>query len=171
MVWHFLLNSKYTSRNHFQSVQQATEWQNAVGSTGLSVIGDFMDPMDFDNTEAHQNAMNNLLEHDQYVYLKTKDVEENGKLVVCDIYSYAKGIQVKQAGHYCGPLIIFMMAQCWLDLKALLRCPVSFPLTSSCLLCLLSVPLWWATLVCTKINYSQSTGTLCSLALGQQIHH
>ena len=120
VVRHFLSNSKYTPRNHFQSVQRATEWRSAVGSTGLSVVGDFLDSMDFDTTEARRNAANDLLEHDRYVYLKTKDVEENGKpvvCVICYICSYAKGIQVKRAGRYRGPLIVFTMAQCWVDFE------------------------------------------------------
>ncbi len=68
--------------NYSQSIQRVTEWQNSIGSTGLSVVGDFMDTLGLDTTEARQEAANQLLDNDRYVYLKTKDVVENGEQVV-----------------------------------------------------------------------------------------
>jgi hypothetical protein len=42
-----------------------------------------MDTMNLETTEARQEAANELLDNDRYVYLKTKDVVENGNTVVC----------------------------------------------------------------------------------------
>ena len=42
-----------------------------------------MDTMNLETTEARQEAANELLNNDRYVYLKTKDVVENGNTVVC----------------------------------------------------------------------------------------
>ena len=42
-----------------------------------------MDTMNLETTEAPQEAASELLDNDQYVYLKTKDVVENGNTVVC----------------------------------------------------------------------------------------
>ena len=39
--------------------------------------------MNLETTEAHQEAASKLLDNDWYVYLKTKDVVENGNTVVC----------------------------------------------------------------------------------------
>ncbi len=44
-----------------------------------------MDTLGLDTTEACQEAANQLLDNDQYVYLKTKDIEENGEQVVCKL--------------------------------------------------------------------------------------
>ena len=41
-----------------------------------------MDTLGLDTTEARQEATNQLLDNDRYVYLKTKDVVENGEQVV-----------------------------------------------------------------------------------------
>jgi hypothetical protein len=92
VVRQLVLNSeKYT--HDFQSVQRATEWQNTVGSTGLSVIGDFLAMTKENTTEARRNAAIQSLDNDRYVYLKTKDVVEKGVpavRVICYIYPYAK---------------------------------------------------------------------------------
>ena len=42
-----------------------------------------MDTMNLETTEARQEAASELLDNDRYVYLKTKDVVENGNTVVC----------------------------------------------------------------------------------------
>ena len=42
-----------------------------------------MDTMNLETTEARQEAANELLDNDRYVYLKTKDIVENGNTVVC----------------------------------------------------------------------------------------
>jgi hypothetical protein len=80
VVRQLILNSKYT--DDFQAVQRATEWRNAVGSTGLSVVGDFMDKLNLDTTKDRCEAANELLDHERYVYFKTKDVEANNETVV-----------------------------------------------------------------------------------------
>ncbi len=41
-----------------------------------------MDTLGLDTTEARQEAANQLLDNDWYVYLKTKDVVENREQVV-----------------------------------------------------------------------------------------
>jgi hypothetical protein len=41
-----------------------------------------MDSMGMDTTEDRREAAQDLLDHDQYVYLKTKKVVENGKPAV-----------------------------------------------------------------------------------------
>ncbi|KAH8985512.1 hypothetical protein EDB86DRAFT_2833094 [Lactarius hatsudake] len=46
---------------HEVSVQRATEWQNAIGATGLSIVGDFMDSTGLDTTEARREAADQLL--------------------------------------------------------------------------------------------------------------
>ncbi|KAH8997212.1 hypothetical protein EDB86DRAFT_3076798 [Lactarius hatsudake] len=46
---------------HEVSVQRATEWRNAIGATGLSVVGDFMDSTGLDTTEARREAADQLL--------------------------------------------------------------------------------------------------------------
>ena len=42
-----------------------------------------MDTMNLETTEARQEATSELLDNDRYVYLKTKDIVENGNTVVC----------------------------------------------------------------------------------------
>ncbi|KAH9023365.1 hypothetical protein EDB84DRAFT_1440984 [Lactarius hengduanensis] len=90
---------------HEVSVQRATEWRNAIGATGLSVVGDFMDSTGLNTTEAHQEAADQLLADERYIYLKTKDVVEDGVPAV------------KRAGRYRGPLIVLTLAQCWIDFE------------------------------------------------------
>ncbi len=81
VVWECIIALKHT--NNSQSIQRVTEWRNLIGSTGLSIVGDFMDTLGLDTTEACQEATNQLLDNDWYIYLKTKDIVENGKQVVC----------------------------------------------------------------------------------------
>ncbi|KAH9042281.1 hypothetical protein EDB85DRAFT_1840247, partial [Lactarius pseudohatsudake] len=88
---------------HEVAVQRATEWRNAVGSTGLSVVGDFMDSTGLDTTEARREAAEQLLSNEWYVYLKTKDV--------------------KRAGRYRGPLVTHTLAQCWIDFEGSVEVP------------------------------------------------
>ncbi|KAH9021770.1 hypothetical protein EDB85DRAFT_2152145 [Lactarius pseudohatsudake] len=90
---------------HEVSVQRATEWRNAIGATGLSVVGDFMDSTGLNTTEARREAADQLLADERYVYLKTKDVVEDGVPAV------------KRAGRYRGPLIVLTLAQCWIDFE------------------------------------------------------
>ncbi|KAH8984070.1 hypothetical protein EDB86DRAFT_3084773 [Lactarius hatsudake] len=90
---------------HEVSVQRATEWRNAIGATGLSVVGDFMDSTGLDTTEARREAADQLLADERYVYLKTKDVVEDGVPAV------------KRAGRYRGPLVVLTLAQCWIDFE------------------------------------------------------
>ena len=66
----------------FQSAQRATEWRNAVGSTGLSIVSDFLTRMKVNTSDACRDAANQCLNNDWYVYLKTKDVMEKGVPVV-----------------------------------------------------------------------------------------
>ena len=80
----------------------------------------------------------------------------------------AKGMQVKRAGCYRGLLIVYTVAQCWVDFEGSIEVPGfvyfnDFPLALSAT----SV----SSLVCTIIGYSWSIGASCSLALGQWIHH
>ncbi|KAH9021448.1 hypothetical protein EDB85DRAFT_1895658 [Lactarius pseudohatsudake] len=65
---------------HEVSVQRATEWRNAIGATRLSIVqvGDFMDSTGLNTTEARWEAVDQLLADERYVYLKTKDVVEDG---------------------------------------------------------------------------------------------
>ncbi|KAH9022626.1 hypothetical protein EDB85DRAFT_1895155 [Lactarius pseudohatsudake] len=90
---------------HEVSVQRATEWRNAIGATRLSVVGDFMDSTGLNTTEARREAADQLLADERYVYLKTKDVVEDGVPAV------------KRAGRYRGPLIVLTLAQCWIDFE------------------------------------------------------
>jgi hypothetical protein len=124
VVWQLVMTLKCT--NYSQSVQRASEWRNSVGSTGLSVVGDFMETMGLDTTEARQEAASQLLDNDRYVYLKTKDVVENGVLVVRKIFYIclsAERAQVKRAGRYRGPLVVYTMAQCWVDFEGSVDVP------------------------------------------------
>ncbi|KAH9014676.1 hypothetical protein EDB84DRAFT_1277593 [Lactarius hengduanensis] len=93
---------------HEVSVQRATEWRNAIGATGLSVVGDFMDSTGLNTTEARREAADQLLADERYVYLKTKDVVEDG---------------VKRAGRYRGPLVVLTLAQCWIDFEGSVEVP------------------------------------------------
>jgi hypothetical protein len=72
-----------TSINYPQAIQRLTEWCNSVGSNGLTIVGDFMDTTGLDTTEACQEAAEQLLEENRYVYVKTRDVIEDQEVVVC----------------------------------------------------------------------------------------
>ncbi|KAH9006194.1 hypothetical protein EDB86DRAFT_3070212 [Lactarius hatsudake] len=96
---------------HEVSAQRATEWRNAIGATGLSVVGDFMDSTGLDTTKARREAADQLLADEWYVYLKTKDVVEDGVPAV------------KRAGCYRGPLVVLMLAQCWIDFEGSVKVP------------------------------------------------
>ncbi|KAH9010527.1 hypothetical protein EDB84DRAFT_1583677 [Lactarius hengduanensis] len=133
---------------HEVAVQRATEWRNAVGSTGLSVVGDFMDSTGLDTTEARREAAEQLLSNERYVYLKTKDVVEDGMATV------------KRAGRYRGPLVTHTLAQCWIDFEGSVEVPGyvdddDFPY-AALVLCATSVhrALWlWANGYISKESY------------------
>jgi hypothetical protein len=85
-----------------------------------------MDMMGLDTTEARQEAASQLLDNDRYVYLKTKDVVENGAPVVRKIFYICLSVertQVKHAGRYRGPLVVYTMAQCWVDFEGSVDVP------------------------------------------------
>ncbi|KAH9021374.1 hypothetical protein EDB84DRAFT_1565350 [Lactarius hengduanensis] len=133
---------------HEVAVQRATEWRNAVGSTGLSVVGDFMDSTGLDTTEARREAAEQLLSNERYIYLKTKDVVEDGMATV------------KRAGRYRGPLVTHTLAQCWIDFEGSVEVPGyvdddNFPY-AALVLCATSVhrALWlWANRYISKESY------------------
>ncbi|KAH9013473.1 hypothetical protein EDB85DRAFT_2158167 [Lactarius pseudohatsudake] len=133
---------------HEVAVQRATEWRNAVGSTGLSVVGDLMDSTGLDTTEARREAAEQLLSNERYVYLKTKDVVEDGMAMV------------KRAGRYRGPLVTHTLAQCWIDFEGSVEVPGyvdndNFPY-AALVLCATSVhrALWlWANGYISKESY------------------
>ncbi|KAH9030721.1 hypothetical protein EDB84DRAFT_1439057 [Lactarius hengduanensis] len=122
--------------------------QNAVGSTGLSVVGDFMDSTGLDTTEARREAAEQLLSNERYIYLKTKDVVEDGMATV------------KRAGRYRGPLVTHTLAQCWIDFEGSVEVPGyvdddDFPY-AALVLCATSVhrALWlWANGYISKESY------------------
>jgi len=110
------------SANSSQSTQRVTDWRSSIGSNGLAVVGDFMDSLQRDTTEARKEAAEQLLEERRYVYLKTRDATEGGKPVVrkatISVPAYPlKVIQVKKGGRYRGPLVVQTMAQCWFDFE------------------------------------------------------
>ena len=93
------------SANSSQSTQRVTDWRSLIGSNGLAVVGDFMDSLQLNPTEAWKEAVEKLLEEKRYVYLKTRDATEGGKPVVCkatiSVPTYPlKVIQVKKGGCY-----------------------------------------------------------------------
>ena len=75
-----MVNIKLTEL--LQSVQRSTEWRNAIGSTGLAVVNDFMDKTGLNTTEERQQVAADLLFKRKYAYLHTKDIMVDGE---CDV--------------------------------------------------------------------------------------
>ncbi|KAH8988445.1 hypothetical protein EDB86DRAFT_3081572 [Lactarius hatsudake] len=82
---------------HEVSVQRATEWRNAIGATGLSVVGDFMDSTGLDTTEARREAADQLLADE-------RDKEARGKGPDHDVIDKS-------------PPATERTAQCWIDFE------------------------------------------------------
>ncbi|KAH9039154.1 hypothetical protein EDB85DRAFT_1887622 [Lactarius pseudohatsudake] len=107
-----------------------------------------MDSTGLDTTEAHREATEQLLSNERYVYLKTKDVVEDGMATV------------KRAGRYRGPLVTHTLAQCWIDFEGSVEVPGyvnddDFPY-AALVLCATSVhrALWlWANGYISKESY------------------
>lgn len=122
-------SEKYT--HDFQSVQRATEWRNAVGSTGLAVVADFLARMKVNTSEACRDAAIQSLDNDRYVYLKTKDVVEKGVTtvrVICYIYPYAK---TECRLSVLAAIVAHWSSSQWRSVgsisRALSKCLVTFP--------------------------------------------
>jgi hypothetical protein len=77
VVCRFVMPLLTISTNYFQSVQRAAEWQSSIGTNALAVLGNFMDASHLETTEERQKVAKKLLNYDCYIYLKTKDIEED----------------------------------------------------------------------------------------------
>jgi len=116
------------STNYSQSTQRVTDWCSTIGSNGLTVVGDFMDSLKEDTTEDQKKAAEDLLDYTCFVYHETREVIEDGELVVCkatiSVPTYPlKVIQIKQGGRYRGALVVQTMAQCLIDFKGAIDVP------------------------------------------------
>lgn len=115
------------STNYSQSIQRVIEWRSSIGSTGLTVVGDFLTSSHLETCEEQQDAAEYLLDHNRYMYLKTRDPTEDGGLVrkaTIHLPAYPlKAIQVKRSGRYRGPLVIQTVAQCWIDFEGAVEVP------------------------------------------------
>lgn len=119
--------SSTISINNFQSIQRLTEWRSSIGSNGLAVVGDFMESMDLQTTDARKEEAEKLLKDRRYMYLKTKDAEDGETMVrkamVPLLVYLTKTIQLKRSGRYRGPLVIQTIAQCWIDFDGAIDVP------------------------------------------------
>ena len=84
-----------------------------------------MDASDMDTTEKRKNGAEYLLGRKRYVYLKTRDDENDVvRKATISIPAYPlKVIQVKRSGRYRGPLVVQTMAQCLIDFEGAIEVP------------------------------------------------
>lgn len=85
-----------------------------------------------DTTDSRQKAASELLDHNRYIYLKTRDVcqwdgdeitvSKTSDIVPCT-QAVLETIQVKRQGRYRGPLVVMTAAQCWLDFEGSVDVP------------------------------------------------
>jgi len=88
-----------------------------------------MDSKHLETTEEQKKAAEYLLKGYHFIYFRTMDVMEGGKVVVCEAMvsipvCLLKVIQqIKKAGCYQGPLVVQTMAQCWIDFEGAVKIP------------------------------------------------
>ena len=118
-----------TSANYSQSTQRVVEWRSAISSNGLTVVGAFMDSKHLETTEERKKAAEYLLKGYRFIYFRTMDVMEGGKVVVREamvsipVCPLKVIQQIKKAGRYWGPLVVQTMAQCWIDFEGTVEIP------------------------------------------------
>ena len=128
VVCRILMLLSTISTNYSQSTQRVTDWRSTIGSNGLAVVGDFMDSLKEDTTEDRKKAAEDLLDYTCFVYRETREVIEDGELVVrkatISVPAYPlKVIQIKRGGRYRGALVVQTMAQCLIDFEGAIDVP------------------------------------------------
>ena len=95
VVCRILMLLSTISTNYSQSTQQVTDWRSTIGSNGLTVVGDFMDSLKEDTTEDRKKAAEDLLDYTCFVYRETREVIEDGELVVRKVLRLQRALIVR----------------------------------------------------------------------------
>ena len=129
VVRRFMMLLLTISTHYSQSNQRVIEWRNLVSSNGLTVVGDFISSLeDLKTCKGWQKATEDLLDDHRYMYLRTAEVIEDGVPVVHKVMIPRPTcpltvIQVKQSGHYRGPLVVQTVAQFWINFEGAIKVP------------------------------------------------